>query len=157
VPVTSAGILLFRRGARGLEVLLAHPGGPFWAHKDEGAWSIPKGLYDPAQESPLDAAQREFAEEIGSPARGPFADLGEIHTPSGKLIRVFAAEGDLDAASTTSNTFELEWPRHSGRMQQFPEVDRAEWFDLDEARRRIAPGQLAFIDRFEAAAAEAEA
>jgi predicted NUDIX family NTP pyrophosphohydrolase len=157
VAATSAGVLLFRRGAEGLEVLLVHPGGPYWAHKDEGAWSIPKGLYDPAEESPLEAAQREFAEEVGSPAPGPFADLGEIHRPSGKLIRIFAAEGDLDADSATSNTFEMEWPRHSGRTEAFPEVDRAEWFDLGEARRRILAGQLGFIDRFEAAAGAAEA
>jgi predicted NUDIX family NTP pyrophosphohydrolase len=146
MPERSAGILLFRRGPGGLQVLLAHPGGPYWTHKDEGSWSVPKGLYEQDSETALDAAQREFAEEIGSPATGPFADLGAVAQRSGKIVRVFAAEGDLDVSGVRSNTFEMEWPPHSGATREFPEVDRAEWFDLDEARRRILPGQAAFID-----------
>ena len=156
MPETSAGILLFRRGADGFEVLLGHPGGPYWAHRDEGIWSVPKGLYDPADESPLDAAQREFAEEVGSPAPGPFADLGEVRMRSGKIVRIFAAEGDLDVATARSNTFEIEWPPRSGRTAEFPELARAEWFTVQEARRRILADQAPFLDRLEAALREAD-
>ncbi len=143
----SAGILIYRRGADGIELLLVHPGGPFWANKDERAWSIPKGEYDEG-EDPLAAAKREFAEELGSaPPRRPFLDLGAIKQPSRKAIRAFAAEGDFDPATLKSNRFELEWPPKSGRKQSFPEVDRAEWFAPSQARVKIQPGQAPFIDR----------
>jgi predicted NUDIX family NTP pyrophosphohydrolase len=143
----SAGILLYRDAGGGLEVLLVHPGGPFWARKDAGAWSIPKGEYDPA-ESPLAAARREFAEELGSAAPdGDPLDLGEITQKAGKRIRAFALAGDLEAAAIVSNTFEIEWPPRSGRRQAFPEVDRAQWFELAEARERINSAQGALLDR----------
>lgn len=143
----SAGILLYRGSWPSLELLLVHPGGPFWTNKDAGAWSIPKGEYA-AGEDPLAAAQREFAEELGSPPpQGEFVDLGELKQPSRKIISVFAALGDFDPASLQSNRFELEWPPKSGRRQSFPEVDRAQWFTLAEARGKIEPGQAPFIDR----------
>lgn len=143
----SAGILLYRRSEGGIELLLAHPGGPFWANKDRGAWSIPKGEYLEG-EDPLDTAKREFAEELGAaaPAR-PFLDLGAIKQPSRKVITAFAVEGDFDPATLASNQFELEWPPKSGRKQTFPEVDRARWFAPQEAREKIQPGQVPFIDR----------
>ena len=142
----SAGLLLFRRRAA-LEVLLAHPGGPFWARRDAGAWSIPKGEYD-ADETPLAAARREFLEELGLPAPdGALIPLGEIRQPSGKLITAWAVEADLDPAAIVPGTFELEWPRGSGRVQTIPEVDRVAWFPLDEARLRIVEGQPPFLDR----------
>ena len=140
----SAGILL-RRHSPGLEVFLGHMGGPFWARKDAAAWSIPKGLYIPGEEDPLVAAKREFAEEIGAPA--PDVDyvlLGEFRQPSGKRLTVFAGEGDAEFVG--SNTFEVEWPPRSGRLQQFPEIDAAGWFPLDEARVKIVKGQLAILD-----------
>jgi predicted NUDIX family NTP pyrophosphohydrolase len=142
----SAGILMYRR-SRGIELLLAHPGGPFWASKDQGAWSIPKGEYD-EDEDPLVAAKREFAEELGSalPAR-PFLDLGAIRQPSRKEVTAFAVEGDFDPATLVSNHFELEWPPKSGRKQSFPEIDSAQWFPVQEARAKIQPGQVEFIDR----------
>ncbi|ALG86943.1 NUDIX domain-containing protein [Gordonia phthalatica] len=144
---TSAGILLYRRGAEGLEVLLVHPGGPFFARKDDGAWSIPKGLLDP-DEDRLTAARREFAEETGHSAPGGDAlELGEVRLKSGKRVVGFALEGDLDAASIVSNTFEMAWPPRSGRMQSFPEVDRGEWFPLDAARVKLNAAQVAFLDR----------
>jgi predicted NUDIX family NTP pyrophosphohydrolase len=147
----SAGILLYRRADSGLEVLLVHPGGPFWARKDAGAWSIPKGEYADG-EAPLAAARREFAEELGSAAPGgEAADLGEVRQKSGKRVRGFALEGDLDASGIESNTFELEWPPRSGRSQAFPEVDRAEWFSLGDARERINPAQAELLDRLETA------
>jgi len=143
----SAGILMYRRGAGGIELLLVHPGGPFWANKDEGAWSIPKGEYD-EDEDPLAAAKREFAEELGSaPPRRPFLDLGAIKQPSRKVIAAFAVEGDFDPATLRSNRFELEWPPRSGCKQHFPEVDRAEWLAPSQAREKIQPGQAPFIDR----------
>lgn len=143
----SAGILIYRRSVRGIELLLAHPGGPFWAHKDRGAWSIPKGEYEEG-EDPLAAAKREFAEELGSaPPSRPFLDLGAIKQPSRKVIAAFAVEGEFDPATLTSNGFELEWPPRSGRKQTFPEVDRAQWFAPAEAREKIQPGQAPFIDR----------
>jgi predicted NUDIX family NTP pyrophosphohydrolase len=147
MPVTSAGLLLFRRRGA-LEVLLVHPGGPFWAKKDEGAWSIPKGEIE-AGEDPRARALIEFAEETGT-ALDPsteLTELGEVKQRGGKVVIGFAAEGDLDADAITSNTFELEWPPRSGRRQAFPEVDRAAWFDLEEARRRINPAQAALLDR----------
>ena len=143
----SAGILLFRgRGAQ-LRLLLVHPGGPFWAKKDLGAWSIPKGEYEEGQD-PLAVARREFEEELGEPApAGDAIELGELVQPSRKRIVAFAIEGDFDPSRLKSNLFELEWPPKSGRRQSFPEVDRAEWFTLDEAREKILPGQRPFIDR----------
>jgi predicted NUDIX family NTP pyrophosphohydrolase len=145
----SAGILLFRRMVD-IEVLLVHPGGPFWARKDDGAWSIPKGEYQPAEE-PLAAAQREFAEELGGPPPpGPLVELGSVKLSSGKIVTAWALEGDFDAASATSNTFELVWPPKSGQVQSYPEVDRAEWFSIAAARRKLNQGQVPFVDRLQA-------
>ena len=146
----SAGLLVYRRGDGGrLEVLIGHMGGPFWARKDAGAWSIPKGEHG-ADDDPLAAAVREFTEELGSPPPpGSPVPLGTVRQPSGKRLTVFALAGDLDADAIVSNTFTLEWPRGSGRLQEFPEIDRAEWFDLDTAREKINPAQAAFIDRLE--------
>jgi predicted NUDIX family NTP pyrophosphohydrolase len=150
VPAQSAGILVHRRRGGAPEVLLVHPGGPFWARRDEGAWSIPKGEYT-SGEDPLDAARREFEEELGSPPPdGRFDELGEVRQKSGKRVRAWAVEGDLDATAAHSNTFELEWPPRSGRMIEVPEIDRAEWFDLPEARRRINPAQVELVDRLAA-------
>lgn len=140
----SAGILLYRR-APGLEVFLAHMGGPFWARKDAAAWSIPKGLYVPGEEDPLAAALREFAEEVGAPApRADYALLGEFRQPSGKRLTVFVGEGDAEFVG--SNTFEMEWPPRSGRIQQFPEMDAGQWFTLEDARVKIVKGQAAILD-----------
>jgi predicted NUDIX family NTP pyrophosphohydrolase len=146
LPKQAAGILLYRRAARGLEVLLAHPGGPLWARKDLGAWTIPKGQFG-GDESALAAARREFEEEMGSPAAGEFAELGSIKQPSGKVVYAFTAESDFDVTTVKSNLFTLEWPPKSGRTGEFPEVDRAEWFSIDEARRKILKGQEPFLDR----------
>ncbi len=146
-PRTSAGVLLHRATADGVrEVLLGHMGGPFWARKDDGAWSIPKGEHGP-EEDPLAVAHREFEEELGSPVpAAELVPLGQVRG-SGKLLTVWAAEGDLDAAAATSNTFELEWPPRSGRVQDFPEIDRAAWFDVGTAREKLVKGQLPFLDR----------
>ncbi len=164
MPARSAGILLYRPAppARkavpgltppALEVLLVHPGGPLWARRDAGAWSIPKGEYEP-EEAALAAARREFAEELGiAPPGGSPADLGEIRQRSGKLVRAWALAGDLDPGAVASNTFELEWPPRSGRMRAFPEVDRAAWFTLTVARAKINPAQVALLDRLEELAA----
>src|SRR5262245_6260865 len=139
MPKTSAALLLFRRRDT-LEVLIAHMGGPFWARKDAGAWSIPKGEY--TVEEPLDAARREFAEEMGSQApSGEVISLGSVKQSGGKVVTAFAIEGDFDLAGFHSNTFELEWPRGSGRTQEFPEVDRAEWVTVDVAREKLVKGQ----------------
>jgi len=140
----SAGILMYKRPEPLL--LLVHPGGPFWAKKDLGAWSIPKGEYEPG-EDPLAVAKREFCEELGAEARGDFQELGELVQPSRKVITAWAVEGDFDPRNLRSNTFELEWPPKSGRKRSYPEVDRAEWFAPAQARRKILPGQSAFIDR----------
>jgi predicted NUDIX family NTP pyrophosphohydrolase len=146
----SAGILLHRRRGQRLEVLLVHPGGPFWARRDEGAWSIPKGEYT-SEEDPLAAARREFEEELGtSPPSGPTQDLGEIRQKGGKVVRGFALQGDLDAEQITSNTFPLEWPPRSGRMIDVPEVDRAQWFTLQEAGKKINPAQVELLERLAA-------
>ena len=142
----AAGILLYRQGPRGLEVLLAHPGGPLWARKDLGAWTIPKGQFGD-DESALDAAKREFDEEMGSPAAVVFAQLGSIKKPSVKVVHAFNADSDFDVTTVKSNLFNLEWPPRSGRIGRFPEVDRAEWFEIDEARKRILKGQEPFLDR----------
>ncbi len=143
----SAGLLVHRRRTGGLEVLLVHPGGPFWANKDAGAWSIPKGEFE-AGEDPLAAARREFAEELGTPPpRGEPVDLGEIRQKSGKVVHAWAIEGDLDVTDITSNTIEIEWPPRSGRRLEIPEVDRAEWCPDELARERINPAQAELLDR----------
>ena len=136
----SAGGLLYRRGAGGVEYLLVHPGGPFWQRKDAGAWSIPKGEFSEG-ELPDAAARREFTEETGSALDATLEPLPPVRQRSGKLIHPFAAEGDLDAGAVTSNTFAMKWPPRSGRMQEFPEVDRAQWFGLAQALRKIIGGQ----------------
>jgi predicted NUDIX family NTP pyrophosphohydrolase len=141
----SAGLLMYRRGRGELEVFLVHPGGPFWAQKDVGAWSIPKGEYRPG-EDPLAAARREFREETGFSVAGEFIPLTPRKQPSGKIIQAWAVEGDCDAAAVRSNTFTLEWPPRSGRQQEFPEVDRAAWFTLTAAREKIIKGQVGFLD-----------
>ncbi|HEY1524057.1 MAG TPA: NUDIX domain-containing protein [Solirubrobacteraceae bacterium] len=143
----SAGILLYRRHGDELQVLLVHPGGPFWARKDHGVWSIPKGEYG-SSEDPLAAARREFEEELGTaPPGGAAHDLGAIRQRAGKLVHAFGLEGDLDAGAITSNTCEIVWPPRSGRTITIPEVDRAEWFALGEARERILPAQAELLDR----------
>ena len=145
----SAGLLLYRRSPSGgdVEVLLAHPGGPFWARRDAGVWSVPKGEYEPG-EDPLAAAYREFHEETGfHPPAGTPRPLGELAQPGGKRVVVWALEGDLDPAASTSNIFEIEWPRGSGRLRSFPEVDRVEWAGLPRARTMLLKGQVPFLDR----------
>ncbi|HZC72214.1 MAG TPA: NUDIX domain-containing protein [Jatrophihabitans sp.] len=143
----SAGLLLFRRSSDGVEVLLGHMGGPFFARRDAGAWSIPKGEYD-ADEQPLAAARREFEEEFGAPApSSTLLELGTVRQRNGKRVTAWAVESDFDAAAVVSNTFELEWPPRSGRVQSFPEVDRAEWFDVETARTKMVVGQDALLDR----------
>ena len=145
----SAGILMWRRRDGGIEVLLAHFGGPQWRNRDDGAWAIPKGLVEPGET--LDAcARREFEEELGVPAEGPLVRLGRIRQKGGKYVEAFALEGDLDAAGIVSNAFTMEWPPRSGRQRTFPEVDQAGWFGLEEARRKILPSQRPILDAFEA-------
>ena len=152
--IVSAGILLFRRRDGRLELLLAHQGGPFWAKKDLGHWTIPKGEAEPG-EAWFDVARREFAEEVGiEPEIGVDLPLGKITQKSGKLVVAWGAAGDVDPAVAHSNTFSMEWPPKSGRVQAFPEIDRVEWFEASEARRRLKPAQVPFIDRLEAALAE---
>ena len=147
MPKLSAGLLLYRARNGVVEVLIAHPGGPFWARKDDGAWSIPKGEYTDG-EDPRVAAQREFCEEIGLPVpSGPRIDLGALKQRSGKVVAAFAVRGDLDITEARSNTFELEWPKGSGRMHEFPEVDRIGWFPVAQARSKLLKGQCAFLDR----------
>ena len=143
---SSAGVLLYRRSGEGIEVLLVHPGGPFWARRDLGAWSLPKGEID-AGEDPVSTARREFAEETGVELAGELLALGDIRQKGGKRVIGFAAEGDLDATAIRSNTFEMEWPPRSGRKQSFPEIDRAEWFGLDVARQKIIEGQRPLVER----------
>jgi predicted NUDIX family NTP pyrophosphohydrolase len=148
---TSVGILLWRTRDGQLEVLLAHQGGPFWAKKDLGHWTIPKGEIEPGEEFEA-VARREFAEETGHEApNGSLVDLGQITQKSGKLVLGFAVEGDLDPSTAVSNTYDLEWPPRSGVVQTFPEIDRVEWFDLGEARRRLKAAQVPFLDRLQAA------
>ncbi|BBX46905.1 NUDIX domain-containing protein [Mycobacterium cookii] len=165
MPKLSAGLLLYRvrdgprlvrrpaaPGSAALaiatvDVLIAHPGGPFWARKDDGAWSIPKGEYSQSDD-PWAAAQREFTEEVGlAPPPGPRVDLGSVKQPGGKIVTVFAVQGDLDVANAHSNTFELEWPRGSGQLRSFPEVDRVDWFPLARARGKLLKGQQGFLDQ----------
>lgn len=142
----SAGILPFRLRNGHLEVMLVHPGGPLWAGKDEGAWSISKGLFE-ENESPLDAAKREFREETGFKVDGGYIELGRIRQPSGKMVYAWAVEKDLDEMKVVSNKFSMEWPRRSGIIREFPEIDRAGWFDIEIARNKILKGQQGFIDR----------
>jgi predicted NUDIX family NTP pyrophosphohydrolase len=150
MPKRSAGILLYKRASAGRQVLLVHPGGPFWAKKDAGAWSIPKGEYAEGEDART-VAVREFEEETGMRPAGDFRALGEVKQSGGKIVTAWAVEGDFDPATLKSNCFELEWPPRSGRMQSFPEVDRAAWFDLGEAREKILSGQRALIDRLSTA------
>jgi predicted NUDIX family NTP pyrophosphohydrolase len=147
MPKLSAGLLLFRRSGEALEVMLVHMGGPLWRNKDLGGWSIPKGEYE-EPDDPLSAARREFAEEIGAAApSGEAIDLGSLRQPSGKIIRAWAIEADMDVSKILSNTFEMEWPPRSGRIAEFPEVDRAGWFEIGTAREKLVRGQQPFLDR----------
>jgi predicted NUDIX family NTP pyrophosphohydrolase len=147
MPKLSAGLLLYRTRNGVVEVLIAHPGGPFWARKDDGAWSIPKGEYTEG-EDPWVAAQREFVEEIGLPVpAGPRIDFGPLKQPSGKIVTAFAVPGDLDISDAHSNTFELEWPKGSGTVREFPEVDRVGWFPVVQARTKLLKGHRPFLDR----------
>jgi len=155
VAKRSAGLLLYRKRGEGIEVLLVHPGGPFWADRDAGSWSVPKGEVEIGEEA-LAVARREFEEETGhSPPAGEPIDLGEIRQASGKVVHAWAVEGDLDPARVTSNTFMMEWPPRSGRQQEFPEVDRAQWFEPDDARRRMNSAQAELVDRLLARLPEA--
>jgi predicted NUDIX family NTP pyrophosphohydrolase len=145
--ITSAGLLLYRPAVAGPELLLGHMGGPFWARKDDGAWSIPKGEHGP-DEQPRAAAVREFTEELGAaPPDGPLVELGSVRQGRGKQVTVFALKSDFDAEHITPGTFELEWPPRSGRLGRFPEIDRAAWFDPETARRKLVKAQVEFVDR----------
>jgi predicted NUDIX family NTP pyrophosphohydrolase len=148
MPKLSAGLLVYRRRSGALEVLLVHPGGPYWARRDDGAWSIPKGEYEPGEE-PLGVALREFGEELGAdpPRDASPVPLGELRQPGGKRVTAWAVEGELDVSRIHSNTFSMEWPPRSGRSAEFPEVDRAGWFDMATARRKLLSGQVGFLDR----------
>jgi predicted NUDIX family NTP pyrophosphohydrolase len=150
MPKQSAGIALYRQRPRGFEVLLVHPGGPFWAKKDKGAWSFPKGEYQP-DEDPLAAAKREFAEEIGSPApEGDYQDLGEAKQSSGKVVRVWALAADFDIRHFKSNTFEVEWPPKSGTKKEYPENDKAAWVSFVHAKQKLVKGQVPLLERLAA-------
>lgn len=152
---TSAGVVLFRERDGSLEVLLGHMGGPYWARKDEAAWSIPKGVLDDG-EDPLAGALREFAEELGhAPPDVPVVELGEVRQRGGKRVKAFAMEGDFDPAQLIAGTFEMEWPPRSGRREAFGELDRVAWFDLDTAKRKIVKGQVALLDRLVDACSDA--
>lgn len=140
--------MLYRMRGGEVEVFLVHPGGPYWARKDDGAWSIPKGEYD-VSDDPLATAKREFREETGSELAGSFHALTPLTQPGGKVVSAWAVEGDLDAATVQSNTFSLEWPPHSGKIQEFPEVDRGAWFDLHTARAKLLPGQRGFLNQLQ--------
>jgi predicted NUDIX family NTP pyrophosphohydrolase len=143
----SAGILLYRLSGGAPEVLLVHPGGPFWARRDAGAWSVPKGEYEDADD-PLAAARREFEEETGTALEtGELLELGDVKQKNGKVVSAWAAEGDLDPDAVHSNTFTMEWPPRSGRTAEFPEIDRAGWFGIDDAREKLNPAQAQFLDR----------
>jgi len=143
----SAGILLFKYVDGDLHVMLVHPGGPFWARKDKGAWSIPKGLFEET-EDPLEAAKREFKEETGFAVEGEFIELGTLKQSSGKIIHAWAHKRSLDVSKIKSNMFTLEWPKNSGNIKEYPEIDRGQWFDIREAKVKIVKGQASFIDRF---------
>ena len=153
MPKSSAGLILYRVRDNALEVLLVHPGGPFWAKKDLGAWSIPKGEVEP-EEDQLAAAQREFEEELGFSPSGEFVPLGTITQKSGKVVQAWALEGDCDLSSIKSNSFVIEWPPHSGKQQSFPEVDRAAFFGIEEAKRTINPAQVELLSRLQEIVAE---
>ncbi len=147
MPVLSAGLLLHRWAGDAPEVLIGHPGGPFWARKDDGTWSIPKGEYD-AHEDPWEAARREFAEELGCPAPdGEPRDLGTARQPSGKVLTVFAVAADFDISAFRSNTFELEWPKGSGQLRHFPELDKVAWLPVADAHTKLLKGQRVFLNR----------
>ncbi|MDT5210761.1 MAG: hypothetical protein QOF67_3176 [Mycobacterium sp.] len=151
MPKRSAALLLYRVTDDGVEVLIGHPGGPFWARKDEGAWSIPKGEYVDG-EDPWSAAQREFLEEVGiQPPAGPRIDFEPLRQPSGKVITAFAVRGDLDLDGAVSNTFTLEWPKGSGNIREYPEIDRVGWFSVAEATTKLVKGQRPLLDRLTAA------
>lgn len=151
MPKVSAGLLLFRTRGAAVEVLIAHMGGPFWARRDDGAWTVPKGLIEPA-EDPLAAAHREFEEEMGSPApEGPYVELGEITQSSGKVVYAWGVEGDFDTEALRSNTMQVEWPPRSGNLREYPEIDRAEWVRPDEIGDRLIKGQAALVERLVAA------
>lgn len=156
MPKLSAGLLLYRFNDGLVEVLIGHPGGPFWAKKDDGAWSIPKGEYTD-DEDPWHAARREFEEELGKPPPdGPRIDFPPLKQPSGKIIAAFAVLGDLDLAGTVSNTFTVEWPKGSGNVREYPEIDRAEWFSVTEARSKLLKGQRPLLDQLMDAVGDAE-
>jgi predicted NUDIX family NTP pyrophosphohydrolase len=148
MPKRSAGLLVYRRSGGAVEVLLVHPGGPYWARRDDGAWSVPKGEVEPGDEA-LETATREFAEELGAEAPDPSSavSLGEVRQAGGKTVVAWAIEGDLEVAEIRSNTFTMEWPPRSGRIAEFPEVDRAGWFTLEAARTKLLAGQVPFLDR----------
>jgi predicted NUDIX family NTP pyrophosphohydrolase len=146
VAKRSAGLVIYRRRDSGIEVFLVHPGGPFWMKKDIGAWSIPKGEYDESEDA-LTAAKREVEEETGAKVEGNFLALGEVRQRGGKIVTAWAIEADVDERSVKSNTFSLEWPPRSGRIQEFPEVDRGGWFTVASARTKLVTGQIAFIER----------
>jgi len=151
MPKLSAALLLYRVTDGGVEVLIGHPGGPFWARKDEGAWSIPKGEYVDG-EDPWSAAQREFLEEVGKePPAGPRIEFAPLRQPSGKVITAFAVRGDLDLEGAVSNTFTLEWPKGSGNIREYPEIDRVGWFSVAEATTKLVKGQRPLLDRLTAA------
>jgi predicted NUDIX family NTP pyrophosphohydrolase len=158
MPKLSAGLLVFREGAAGIEVLLVHPGGPFWAKRDDGAWSIPKGEYGPG-EDPFEVARREFLEELGVEPPDPAhaVHLGEVRQANGKVVTAWALPGDVDVSLVRSNTFTMEWPPRSGTVREFPEVDRAGWFDPGTARRKLIAAQAAFVDRLLARAGPSDA
>ncbi|HLI35248.1 MAG TPA: NUDIX domain-containing protein [Terriglobia bacterium] len=145
MPKISAGLIMYRKQKGRVEVLLVHPGGPFWARKDAGAWSIPKGEVN-SGENELATAQREFEEEIGLPPKGPFLPVGEVQLKSGKVVRAWAFEGSLDPSTIRSNTFRMEWPPRSGRLQDFPEIDLAGFFSIEEAKEKINPAQIALLE-----------
>lgn len=150
MPKLSAGLLLYREVGGQLEVLIGHPGGPFWARKDDGAWSVPKGEYT-AGEDPWTVARREFSEELGKPAPpGDPIALTPVRQPGGKIVTVFAVRGDLDLAGAQSNTFMLEWPRGSGQLREYPEIDRVDWFDVATARTKLLPAQRPLLEHLEA-------
>lgn len=149
MPITSAGILMYRLHGSVPQVLLAHPGGPFWRRRDDGAWMLPKGELQPGEHAEA-AARREFEEELGVPAAGPLHALGRLRQRGGKWVEAFALQGEFDPATLRSNMFELEWPPHSGRRASFPEIDRVEWFALAQARAKILPSQETVLDWLEA-------
>lgn len=148
MPINSAGILMYRRSGDAVEVLLVHPGGPFWQTRDQGAWSLPKGEYDDREDAEA-AARREFKEELGAEAVGPLRSLGQVRQRAGKIVQGYAMEGDLDASAVRSNDVAMEWPPRSGRTVYFPEIDRAAWFALPLAREKILASQRPFLDRLE--------